>query len=228
MPLNPKKIDWFRRQLKTWSKHHLRDFPWRQTQDPYTILVAELVLQKTDAETAHPLYRQFIQKYPTLTDIANASVEEIEALLNPLGLHFRATRLYELAHQLLNHPVYKGRIPQTEEALLQLPGVGKYTARSLLANAFNRPLAVLDTNVARILERFFGIQGGRVKSRDPLLWNTAQEVAPKRKVGGWNLTLIDFGALVCTARNPRCQGCPLRRQCSYYRATLDREAIAEG
>lgn len=118
------------------------------------------------------------------------------------------------------------RIPQTENALLQLPGVGKYTARSLLANAFNQPLAVLDTNVARILERerFFGIQGGRVKSRDPLLWETAQEVAPKRKVGRWNLTLIDFGALVCTAQNPRCQGCPLRRQCSYYGTSLDPEA----
>jgi len=110
---------------------------------------------------------------------------------------------------------YEGQIPSTEAQLLALPGVGKYTARSVCANAFGQPLAVLDTNVARILERFFGLQGGRVKSRCKLLWEAAEQAAPNTEVSRWNLTLLDFGAAVCTAKNPNCAECPLQEKCNY-------------
>lgn len=115
---------------------------------------------------------------------------------------------------------YDGKIPTTQAQLLALPGVGKYTARSICANAYGQPLAILDTNVARILERFFGLLGGRVKSRCKLLWKAAEQVAPKTEVSKWNLTLLDFGALVCTAKNPRCTQCPLQQQCSYLTRSL--------
>lgn len=115
---------------------------------------------------------------------------------------------------------YDVKIPTNQAQLLALPGVGKYTARSICANAYGQPLAILDTNVARILERFFGLLGGRVKSRCKLLWKAAEQVAPKTEVSKWNLTLLDFGALVCTAKNPRCTQCPLQQQCSYLTRSL--------
>jgi len=133
--------------------------------------------------------------------------------LQPLGLSFRAERLLQSVQLVLES--HEGKIPCLEEQLLQLPGVGKYTARAICANAFGQPLAVLDTNVARILERFFGLQGGRVKSRCKVLWAAAERVAPAPEVGKWNLTLLDFGATICKAKNPRCAECPLQQQCSY-------------
>ncbi len=212
-PLDLSKVKWFRRHLKVWAKQHLRDFPWRRTKDPYAIFVAEFLLQKTNAALVAPIYQAFMERYPTLHDLAAAPVEEISSFLQPLGLSFRAERLHQSMQLILEQDA--GNIPNCETELLRLPGVGKYTARSICANAFGQPLAVLDTNVARILERFFGLQGGRVKGRDRLLWEAAEQAAPKTQVGAWNLTLLDFGAAVCTARNPRCVKCPLRQQCNY-------------
>jgi A/G-specific adenine glycosylase len=208
------KSQWFCRRLQDWAKHNLRDFPWRRTRDPYAIFIAEFLLQKTSAETVAPIYEEFLQRYPNPETLAAASVEEIAPLLQPLGLFFRAERLCQSIQIVCRDG--EGKIPATEAELLQLPGVGKYTARSILAHAFDRPAAVLDTNVARILERFFGLQGDRVKSRCKILWAAAEEIAPSRNVGRWNLTLLDFGAAVCTARNPRCGECLLRKRCDYF------------
>ncbi|MCD8485728.1 MAG: A/G-specific adenine glycosylase [Desertifilum sp.] len=213
-PLEAAKITGFRHQLQTWSLDNFRDFPWRQTTDAYSIFVAEFLLQKTGTPTAVPVYEAFISRYPTLKSLAAAPIEEIASLLQPLGLHFRAVRLCQSVQVMMEQ--YSGQVPQQEAELLKLPGVGLYTARSICANAFGQPAAVLDTNVARILERFFGLQGNRVKSRCKLLWKAAEQVAPQTDVSRWNLTLLDFGALVCTATNPRCSQCPLRDRCNYY------------
>lgn len=214
LPAN--RVKWFRRQLSAWAIVNLREFPWRSTADGYPIFIAEFLLQKTGATTVAPIYETFLTRYPTLKDLAAAPVGEIASLLKPLGLHFRAERLFQAVRVILAQ--HDGQIPTTEAQLLALPGVGAYTARSICANAFSQPLAVLDTNVARILERFFGLQGNRVKSRCKLLWSAAEYVAPKREVGKWNLTLLDFGAAVCTARNPSCGICPLRSQCHYAKS----------
>lgn len=217
--LTSNKIKWFRRQLTNWAALNLREFPWRSTTDAYAIFIAEFLLQKTGANTVNPIYATFLIQYPTLQDLATASVEEIAVLLKPLGLHFRADRLYQSVRVIIDE--YDGQVPTTEAQLLALPGIGLYTARSICANAFAQPLAILDTNVARILERFFGLQGNRVKSRCKLLWSAAEYVAPKINVSQWNLTLLDFGAGVCTARNPSCGICPLRSQCNYAKVNLD-------
>ena len=213
IPINPSKQEWFRRQLRNWGKKHRRDFPWRRTKDPYALLVAECLLQQTEATRVVPVYEQFLCQYPTVRDLASASLADLSELLHPLGFHFRAARLSQLAQQILQD--YGRKIPDSEGELLKLPGVGKYIARSLCANTFDQPLAVLDTNVARILERFFGLEGGRVKSRDKMLWDAAQEVAPPTEVSQWNLILLDFGAAVCTAVAPHCQDCPLQPQCNF-------------
>lgn len=212
--LTTDEIEWFRDRLSVWGDEWRRDFPWRRTTDPYQLLVAECLLQKTDATKVVPIFETIVARYPTLTALAEASVGSLEAILQPLGLHFRASRLQETALTLVEK--HGGHISDREADLLQLPGIGIYTARAILANAFNRPAAVLDSSIARILERVFGLQGGRVKSRDPLLWKAAEEIAPEDRTGLWNLTLIDFGALVCSARNPACQTCPLRDRCRYF------------
>lgn len=211
--LTPTKTNWFRYQLSIWAAENLRKFAWRCTTDPYEIFIAEFLLQKTGATTVAPIYNTFLSKYPTLKDLAAASLAEISLLLKPLGLHFRAKRLHESVQIILKD--YAGKIPTSEAQLLTLPGVGKYTARAICSQAYSQPLAVLDTNVARIFERFFGLQGDRVKSRCKLLWQAAQQVAPNTEVGKWNLTLLDFGASVCTARNPSCANCPLARECNF-------------
>lgn len=216
--LNLEKSAWFRCQLTAWAIEHLRDFPWRRTYDPYAIFIAEFLLQKTGAATVAPVYKAFLSKYPTLKALAIAPVEEVAYLLQPLGLHFRAERLCQSVQVIVKS--CGGKIPDVEDQLLDLPGVGKYTARSICANAYLQPLAVLDTNVARILERFFGLQGNRVKSRCKSLWKAAEQVAPQTDVSKWNLTLLDFGAMVCTAKNPRCTQCPLQQQCSYLTRSL--------
>jgi A/G-specific adenine glycosylase len=219
--LVPAKVKWYRRQLSAWGKHFLRDFPWRRTCDPYAIFIAEFMLQKTDAETVAPIYTTFLSRYPTLVDLSAASVEEVAEIFKPLGLFFRAQRLM-LSVEIVREQ-YAGKIPNSEKILLELPGIGPYTARSICANAFARPLAVLDTNVARILERFFGLKGDRVKSRCKILWRAAELVAPTRNVALWNLTLLDFGAMVCMARNPLCDRCPLQKQCNYSNSRLSLE-----
>ncbi|WP_104546405.1 A/G-specific adenine glycosylase [Chroococcidiopsis sp. TS-821] len=213
--LETEKLHWFRQQLTIWADDNLRDFPWRRTTDPYAIFVAEFLLQKTDAAKVVPIYETFLARYPTIESLSLASVTEVVTLLQPLGLHFRAKRLCESVQKI--NAFYDGKIPDAEAQLLALPGVGKYTARSICAHAFGQQQVILDTNVARILERFFGLQGGRVKSRCKILWKAAEQVAPHEEVGKWNLTLLDFGATVCTARKPHCGKCPLQEHCNYLR-----------
>ena len=218
------KIEWFDDRLLTWAEQNLRDYPWRRNKNPYKILVAEFLLQRTDADTVLPIYETFLTQYPTLDKLATAPIDDIAELLQPLGLFFRAERLSQTAKTIEDK--YQGIIPQEEKELLKLPGIGKYTARAICSQAFNQPAAVLDTNVARIIERFFGIKGERVKSRCNILWSMAETVAPDKEVGYWNLTLLDFGAIICTARNPKCLICPLCDRCHWFE--FDRLATREG
>lgn len=205
---------WFQRRLKHWAKAHLRDFPWRRTLDPFYIFVAEFLLQQTDAPRVVPIYHEVINRYPTVQTLADAVLPELELILKPLGLHYRAQRLSQSARRIVDE--YNGQIPNSEAALLKLPGVGRYVARSICAHAFGQPLAVLDTNVARILQRFFGLSLTRARAReDPFLWEQAQEISPKHHVSHWNLILIDFGSAICTARSPKCDICPLQKRCVY-------------
>ncbi|MDC0835726.1 A/G-specific adenine glycosylase [Geitlerinema sp. CS-897] len=213
MSVDDLNIQWFRRRLTAWGRENLRQFPWRDTHDPYRILIAESLLQKTTVEAVLPTYNSFLRQYPDVETLARADLNDLETRLQPLGLLFRAARILDAARTVVND--YDGRVPNTETELLSLAGIGKYSARSILANAFGKPAAVLDTNVARIFERFFGVEGERVKSRCKRLWGLADRVVPKRNASRWNLTLLDFGALVCTASRPKCDRCPLRKRCCF-------------
>ncbi|WP_373542353.1 A/G-specific adenine glycosylase [Chamaesiphon sp.] len=210
----PARIKWFRHQLSAWGVVNRRDYPWRKTTNSYHLLVAESLLQKTDADTVAPIYELFLQHYPTIQDLAAANLADLAKILKPLGLFFRAQRLLQCAQIVISQ--YDGKVPQHQKQLLKLPGIGDYTARAIGSQAFNQPLAVLDANVARILERFFGLQGERVKSRCKILWGAADLIAPKTNVGTWNLALLDFGALTCKAQNPGCDYCPLSSKCKWH------------
>lgn len=201
----------------SWSEIHLREFPWRSAEDPYEIFIAEMLLQQTDAPRVVPVYKKFLERYPSLNSLCNASHEELLDLLRPLGFHFRASRLKEAACYLIQK--YNGQIPAIESDLLSVPGVGLYVANSILANAFNQHSAVVDTNIVRIFSRFFGILSNYSRPRrDPFVWKFAQQIAPKHLTSIWNLSLIDFGAKVCKARSPQCDICPLNEKCYFIAA----------
>ncbi len=214
---NTSAINWFRTQLSKWGAANVRDYPWRRTTASYHLLVAESLLQKTDADTVAPIYNLFLERYPTIAALATAELADVAKILAPLGLFFRARRLQECAQIVLKD--YRGKVPQAQKQLLKLPGIGDYTARAIGSQAFNQPLAVLDANVARIFERFFGLRGERVKSRCKILWGAADLIAPKQDVGKWNLALLDFGALVCKAPKPDCDRCPLSVNCHWYNSS---------
>ncbi|WP_310426155.1 A/G-specific adenine glycosylase [Chamaesiphon sp. VAR_48_metabat_135_sub] len=217
------RINWFRQHLSTWGVANRRDFPWRNTTDSYHLLVAESLLQKTDADTVAPIYALFLARYPSIHALAAADLDDVAKLLEPLGLFFRAERLQQCAEIIIRQ--HEGKVPDIQKQLLELPGIGNYTARAIGSQAFNQPLAVLDANVARILERFFGLQGERVKSRCKILWGAADLIAPKTEVGTWNLALLDFGALTCKAQNPDCDNCPLSSKCDKWKVAEFRDDL---
>jgi A/G-specific adenine glycosylase len=206
---------WFRRRVSRWADTNGRSFPWRSEASAFQILVAEILLQQTDAKRVEPVYRELLNRYPTIDALAVADRNDLEELIRPLGFHFRAKTLTDAAI-ILGPLIRKGLVPN-EELLLRIRGLGPYTARSILVNAYGRRLAVIDTNIARILWRFFGEEPTTARPRnDPRLWQLASVlVATRKEASSWNLALIDFGAQVCTATRPKCAICPLRTRCHY-------------
>ncbi len=218
--LDPEKLQVFRKSLIKWSSKNLRKFPWRTTRDPYRIMLAEFFLQQTNAASAENIYRSFLEKYPNILLLSQSSIEDLSVMMGPLGLHYRAGRIHKIAQIIVQD--FDGRIPDSEDKLLMLPGIGPYIARSICASAFGQQKAVLDTNVVRIVNRFFGIKRHqKMRERDDSrYWQLVEEIAPSINTWKWNLTLLDFGALVCKAKSPNCKICELKRFCSFYGETL--------
>jgi len=200
-----------------WYKHNKRDYLfWRNTKNPYYILVSEMMLQKTTVKQVQDLIHKFIERFPTPKDLAEASVKEIEGLITPLGMeHKRAVRYKKWAIIVVEK--HGGQIPDSEKDLISLPGVGKYIANSVLCLGFGKDVPLLDTNIVRILERVFGIKSSKARARaDKKLWDFVRNITPPGKSRDVNLALLDLGALVCTAKNPKCQICPVNEICTAY------------
>ena len=205
----------FQRLLLAWYRRHGRDLPWRRTREPYRILVSEIMLQQTQVDRVLPKYHQFLERYPTVEALARAKTTELRRLWYPLGYNIRPLRLRRIAQQALRH--HKGRIPASYDGLLAMDGIGRYTAGAVLSFAFNQDAPIVDTNIARLLSRYFGIKGqlkrGPTQRR---LWTLAQAVIPKGKGYDINQAMMDFGATICTARAPKCPTCALRRTCRSF------------
>jgi len=200
--------------LLNWRKKNERKFAWRRENNPFHILIAEIMLQRTGARQVEPVYAEFVAKYPSVSDLANAPLEDIVKCLRPLGLKYRAIRLKQLAKTLEKE--FGGNVPKKERELLGLPGVGKYVANAVQCFAFKRDVPIVDANVLRILKRVFSVNSVEDSHKDLEIWDFAAELIPKGKARDLNISTLDFASLVCTARRPRHHICPLKNICDFY------------
>lgn len=220
-PILQDKVDRFVNELLRWYEQNKRDYLfWRNTKNPYYILVSEMMLQKTTVKQVQNLVHKFIERFPTPKHLAEASIEEIKNIITPLGIeHRRAVRFKNWAG-IINEK-YSGQIPDSEKALTSLPGVGKYMANSVLCLAFNREVPLLDTNIIRILERVFDIKSRKARARtDKKYWDFVRRITPPGKSRDVNLALLDYGALVCTAKKPKCLTCSVTDICTAYKEEI--------
>jgi len=205
----------FQRRLLAWYRVHQRDLPWRKTRNPYKILVSEIMLQQTQVDRVMPKYREFLRRYPSVKALAAAKAGELRRVWYPLGYNVRPLRLRRIAQRALAE--HGGRIPNSYDGLIAMDGIGRYTAGAVLNFAFKQDAPILDTNVARLLGRFFGVRGDHKRGRTQRrLWRLAEAVIPAGKGHIINQAMMDFGAMVCTARAPRCPTCVLRASCRTY------------
>jgi A/G-specific adenine glycosylase len=205
----------FRQRLLSWYGRHGRDLPWRKTTDPYHILVSEVMLQQTQVDRVLPKYHEWLGKYPSLEALAAAPEHEVNQAWYPLGYNIRPRRLQTIARESVAR--YGGQLPADEATLLSFKGIGAYTAGAIRSFAFRERAAILDTNVARVLFRVF-VAAGEPKSHATTrhLWAISEVLVPTRRVFDFNQALMDLGAMVCVARNPRCLVCPMAKECRSF------------
>ena len=199
----------FRRKLLGWGRENRRSFPWRETDDPFRVLVAEVLLQRSRGRTVAKVYERLFERWPDAAALARAREASIAAVIRPLGLVRRAATLREMARQVVG----RGGVPATPDELLQLPGVGPYAARATAAVAFGAREHVVDGVSARVYRRYFGLEGDGPASNDRELWGVVEGATPPRAVREWNWAVLDLAALICLPGRPRCESCPLRRSC---------------
>ncbi len=212
---DPRSRQWFRRRLLTWYRKHGRSLPWRETRDPYHILVSEVMLQQTQVDRVLPKYAQWLELYPTLGALAEAPDDDVVRTWYPLGYNIRPRRLQAIAREAVAK--YNGELPGDEVTLRSFKGIGAYTAGAVMSFAFGQRAAILDTNVARVLFRIF-VGRGKARSHAMVkhLWEVSRTVLPHRHVFDFNQALMDFGATVCTARKPQCPLCVMSTKCKAY------------
>ncbi|HEY7420137.1 MAG TPA: A/G-specific adenine glycosylase, partial [Ktedonobacteraceae bacterium] len=203
------------RLLLQWYAQEQRDLPWRATSDPYAILVSEIMLQQTQVDRVLPKYKQFLEIFPTIHDLAVATKSQVISAWVPLGYNMRAVRLQSIAQQVVAE--YQGRIPDTIEELLKLKGIGRYTAGAIACFAYHKQVATVDTNIRRVLHRIFlGLEHPDPKANDAQLLALAEHVLPIGDAYPWNQALMDLGATICTSGDPRCLQCPMQQACKAY------------
>jgi A/G-specific adenine glycosylase len=222
--LNPKlKIQKTKAQklvplLLDWFSKNARDLPWRRTQDPYAIWVSEIMLQQTQVKTVLPFWERWMRELPNIKAAAQANSEKVHKLWEGLGYYTRARNLQKAAQVILEK--HGGKFPETFEEILELPGIGRYTAGAISSIAFNQPMPILDGNVIRVLTRIFGIEKDpREKETNQLLWQLAEELVKNSKsnCSHLNQSLMELGALICTPRNPQCLICPVKSLCVAFK-----------
>lgn len=206
---HPATIRAFQRRLIGWYQRHGRDLPWRHTRDPYFILVSEIMLQQTQVQRAMLYYEKFLERYPTVEDLARADEPTVRETWEGLGYYARARNLHRTSQKIVEE--YDGQFPKDPAQLATLPGIGPYTAGAVASFAFRRDAAILDTNAARVLTRFFALPPEQQTVR--FLWKVAHQVTPVGKAYIFNQAIMDIGATICVARTPRCSVCPLRPVC---------------
>ncbi|MCL0094455.1 hypothetical protein M1N58_00955 [Dehalococcoidales bacterium] len=211
------KTEFFRRGLLDWWSRNKRRFPWRETTDPYAVLVAEFLLQKTDVGKAEPAYRKLLEDYPSVTALAQAEDRDLEAVFRAIGLTYRAQRLKKTAAEIAAK--YSGEVPKTAEELLSLPGIGRYMANAVLCFAYGKATPLIDMPSSRVLIRFFDFKPAKKRAReDKSFWRFAGSLVPQQCPREYNFALLDFAKAVCAPRTPKCDDCSLSWNCSFNQA----------
>jgi A/G-specific adenine glycosylase len=200
------------RSLLAWYDVHRRPLPWRGTHDPYAVWVSEMMLQQTQVATVVDYFDRWMVRFPSLRALAEADEQDVLAAWQGLGYYSRARNLHRGAQMLVRDR--GGQLPSDPDALRSIPGIGAYSAGAIASIAFNRPVPLVDGNVARVLSRLLVIEGDAKSSAvAKQLWATAARLVPADRPGDFNQALMELGATVCTPRAPACETCPIRRQC---------------
>ena len=211
MSLNRKLLDWY--------KNNRRDLPWRKTSDPYKIWISEIILQQTRVDQGLHFYNRFINRFPTVFDLAKATMDEVMFYWKGLGYYSRARNLHFSANFIVSN--LNGEFPANFNDLLQLKGVGKYTAGAIASIAYKEAVPVVDGNVVRVYSRLFGIDlpfdTGKGKR---LMEDVAQKHLAKNAPGDYNQAIMDFGAVQCTFQKPDCDNCILKSQCYAFKNNM--------
>jgi len=222
----PKGAQAFTKKLLAWYARAARDLPWRRTRDPYQVLVSEVMLQQTQVARVAEYYPRFLERFPDLETLASARPKAVRDAWDGLGYYARASNLHALARVVSRE--FEGNLPSDPEALIELPGVGRYTAGAVASFAYERPVPAVDTNVARVIARVFigmrdagsGMRPHTHPSRishpaSRWVWELARALVPKNGKRAWrfNQAMMELGALVCTARRPKCGECPVQQGC---------------
>ena len=201
----------FATSVVSWFRCSGRDFPWRETTNPFYILIAEVLLRQTQATRVVGPYIHLVTTYPDPVSLAEADVDGLRQWFGPLGLVRRADRLVECAHRLLRD--YGGQVPRDLQSLQSLPSIGRYSARAILCMAFNHPLPMVDGGSGRVLRRVLGLSDAGPAYSDIRLAEVAKRILPDSNAREFNLGLIDIGAAYCHPRTPNCPECPLLGGC---------------
>jgi len=204
-----KVIKDFRSNLLNWATDNLRSFPWRETTDPYKILIAEVLLQKTAAEKVEPIYVKFLSTYPSLEELSRANRDELADIIYSLGFQNQRSKALVSIGQALRG----SGVPDDAERLLELPYVGRYAANATLCFAFGESRPIVDANVVRVYNRIFDTD---FDYRDEAAWQFAKEVLLENDAWVFNLAILDFASKICAPKTPNCEECFFTDQCSYY------------
>ena len=210
------KVKYFQAEILKWYKAHGRHFPWRnKSMSTYQKIIAEVLLQRTKAETVAKFFKQFVKDYPNWQSLASADLKEIEKYLRPVGLYRqRSVRLQNLAKEMVKR---KGRLPKNREELESIPFMGQYIANAVELVVFNQPSPLVDVNMARVLERFFGPRKMADIRYDPYLQELAYRIVNHKRAKEINWAILDYAALLCKAQKPNCANCLLSDNCKFLK-----------
>jgi A/G-specific adenine glycosylase len=211
--LSARQVSTFRRRLLRWFDREQRTLPWRGERDPYRILVSEIMLQQTRVAVVEERYRLFVAQFPTTARLASAREQTVLAAWSGLGYYRRARNLHAAAKRVEE----LGGFPQTAESLLELPGIGRYTAAAVASIAFGEPVAVVDGNVKRVLHRMTGRELSEKEN-----WRVANELLAPQRAGDFNQAMMELGAVVCLPGTPLCARCPVSSLCVVRGAGVSR------
>lgn len=208
--------------LLTWYSQAARELPWRGVNDPYAVWVSEIMLQQTQVDTVIPYFQQWMDKFPTISDLAQASLQDVLNAWEGLGYYSRARNMHKAAQII--QAEFDGKLPENTHDLKKLPGIGKYTAGAIASIAFGKDEPALDGNIRRVLSRVFTVSDPiRSPAAERRLWQLAAEHLPDQKAGDYNQALMDLGAQICTPRKPQCTICPLGHFCQAYSLGIQEE-----